>query len=48
MIYKYGKFKKAVRLWKEEQYIKAYREIAEAFNINQIKKYFDPSFDPFR
>lgn len=47
-IYKYGKFKKAVRHWKEEKYIQAYREIAEAFNINQIKKYFDRNFDPSR
>lgn len=47
-IYKYGKFKRAVRFWKEDQHIKAYKEIAEAFNINQIKKYFDKNFDPSR
>lgn len=47
-IYKYGRFKKALRYWKEEQYIKSYKEIAEAFNIDQIKKHFNPTFDPHK
>lgn len=47
-IYKYGKFKKALRYWREDQYIKAYKEIAEVFNINSIKKHFNPAFDPNR
>lgn len=45
-IYKYGKFKRALRFWKEEQYVKAYKEIAEAFHIDDIKKHFDPTFRP--
>jgi len=45
-IYKYGKFKRALRLWKEDKYIQAYKELAEAFNINSIKKHFNPNFDP--
>jgi len=45
-IYKYGKFKRALRFWKEEKYIKAYKEIAEAFNIDSIKENFDPTYNP--
>jgi tetratricopeptide (TPR) repeat protein len=47
-IYKYGRFKKALRYWKEEQYIKAYKEIAEVFNIDHIKKTFNPTYDPHK
>jgi len=45
-IYKYGKFKRALRFWKEDQYVKAYKEIAEAFHIDVIKKHFDPTYRP--
>jgi hypothetical protein len=46
VIYKYGKFKRALRFWKEDRYIQAYKEIAEAFNIDNIKKQFNPEYDP--
>lgn len=45
-IYKYGKFKRALRYWKEGQNIKAYKEIGEAFNIVNLKKHFNPEFNP--
>lgn len=47
-IYKYGKFKRALRYWKEDKFIKAYKEIAEAFNIDSIKRNFDPTYDPHK
>lgn len=45
-IYKFGKFNKARIFLRREQYVKAYKEIAEAFHIQAIKKEFEPGYDP--
>ena len=44
-IFKYGKYKRAVMLYKEYRYVDAYKQLAEAFNLPQIKKNFDPSYN---
>jgi hypothetical protein len=46
IIFKYGKFKKALRYYKEDKYIRSYKEIAEAFDIEGIKKKFNENYDP--
>lgn len=48
VIYKYGKFKRALRLWKEDKFLQAYREIAGSFHIDSIKKHFNPKYDPHK
>lgn len=45
-IYKYGKFNKAKFYLRKDQYLKAYKELHEAFNIVSIKKEFESGYDP--
>ncbi len=46
LLYKYGKFNKAKFYLRKDQYIKAYKELHEAFNIPSIKKEFESGYDP--
>ena len=45
-IYKFGKFKRAVNFLRRDLFIKAYKEIADAFNIESIKKELEINYDP--
>ena len=45
-IYKLGKFNKAHLYLRRDQYIRAYKELAEAFNIPSIKKEFELKYNP--
>lgn len=45
-IYKYGKFNRARLFLKRDLYIRAYKEIAESFNIASMKKHYEAPYDP--
>lgn len=46
LIFKYGKYKRAYKFYREGKFIMAYKEIYSAFHVESIKRYFNPSFDP--
>lgn len=45
-IYKYGKYKRAVNLVRRNQFIAAYKELADSFNIPSMKKNYEPNYNP--
>ena len=45
-IFKYGKYKRALKLYKEDKYIEAYKQLGEGFNIPFMKKNLEAGYDP--
>ena len=43
-LYKYGIFKRCVNWWRRGENVKAYKKLAEVFDIDKIKKYFNPNY----
>ena len=46
IVYQYGCFKRALILWKKGKNAEAYKKLSKAFDLNEIKKYFNPDYKP--